>query len=131
MQNNYKQIYTKRSEAINQSACALPPLQLRDVVHLLRTDCSLRVDRVRLDLLEPRHDIRVVVLHPVLLPVAPEREEVRTEGIWVSSLGVVFALVKKILQHLVIPAREVVAVEDICVVGEDVRSPLVVQDPHV
>merc|ERR1719192_997895 len=131
MQNNYKQIYTKRSEAINQSACALPPLQLRDVVDLLRTDCPLRVDRVGLDLLEPRHDVRVVVLHPVLLLMAPEGEEVRAEGIWISCLGVVLALVQKILQHLIVPAGEVVAVEDICVVGKDVRSPLVVRDSHV
>ena len=100
-------------EAINQSATTHPPLQLRDAGDILRADRALDVDRVGLDLLKVGDDVGVVVLHSVLLAVAPEGEEVAAERVRVRRLRVVLALVQHILQQLIIPAREVVAVEDL------------------
>ena len=100
-------------EAINQSATTHPPLQLRDAGDILRADRALDVDRVGLDLLEVGDDVGVVVLHSVLLAVAPEGEEVAAERVRVRRLRVVLALVQQILKHLIVPTGEVIAVENL------------------
>ena len=130
----------------NQLTRANPSRQLRDPGHVLRTNKSLDVDWAWLDLLQVVPDVEVVHLDPLHLALAAEREEVAAEGVWHRRLRVVVAVVQHVLQLVLVPAREIIAMEHlenafeggllgrqthITTIRKDVSTALIVENPDV